>query len=120
MTQPPHIDGLPLWLQAVLSVIFGLAALGAAYKGYFTKSGERVETRQTAPQAQLMAATIADMGAIRNFTDAALRLEVAVQGLCREIEDAKHHERNNVEVTRELCGRLRALTEMMERQSKGY
>lgn len=115
-TQPPHIDGLPVAWQLVISLIFGLAALGAAYKGYF-KREERGVTAE--PQtAAIMGAMIADMGAVRQLSDVCIRLTGAVEMLMKAIDEATHHERNNVEISREMCARLRELVEELQRQGK--
>jgi hypothetical protein len=114
-TQPP-IDGLPLWAQIVISLLIGVATLGVAFKGYFTKGEQAASTKASDPTpAQLMAATIVDMGAIRNLTDACMRLDSTIGHLCQAIDDAKHYERNSLESSREVCQRLRELREVCER-----
>jgi hypothetical protein len=114
--QPPHIDG-PLWAQLLISIVFGLAALGAAYRGYFSKGSAKATTAE--PQtAALLAASIADMGAIRNLSDVCVRLTAAVETLTKSVDEHTHHERNSVEISREICQRLRELKEELERQGR--
>lgn len=118
-TQPP-IDGLPVGWQIAISVIVGLATLAVAFKGYFVgDKDKRSHIVPDSPQtAAIMAATIADMGAIRNLSDCVLRLDVNVQALIKAIDESTHHERNNVEISREVCARLRELVEELERQGR--
>ncbi len=117
MTQPPHIDGLPLWAQIVISLLFGLAALGAAYSGYFKKK----ETAVTAAEPQtaaIIAASISDMGAIRHLSDVCIRLTGCIEALTKSVDEQSHYERNSIEIGRETCQRLRELTEEMQRQGR--
>jgi hypothetical protein len=120
-TQPP-IDGLPLAWQIVISLIVGLATLAVALKGYFIRDGGKRSPSHLLPDspatASIMAATIADMGAVRNLSDCVLRLDVSVQTLTKAIDESTHHERNNVEISREVCARLRELVEELERQGR--
>jgi hypothetical protein len=119
-TQPP-IDGLPVGWQIAISVIVGLATLAVAFKGYFIRDNPKTGSHivPDSPQtAAIMAATIADMGAIRNLSDCVLRLDVNVQALIKAIDESTHHERNNVEISREVCARLRELVEELERQGR--
>lgn len=115
-TQPP-LEGLPLWAQIIISLAIGLATLGVAFKGYFNKDKPDVAPgdKQT---AAILAASIVDMGAIRNLSDTVIRLDASVQRLIDTMTDAAHYERNNNEINRELCARLRALAEIMERHLK--
>ena len=115
-TQPP-LEGLPLWAQLAISFAVCLATLIVAVKGYFIK--EKPSVVAADPQsAAIMAASIADMGAIRNLSECVIRLDTSVQSLEKAIVDAAHHERNNIDVCRELCARLRELREIMERRSE--
>lgn len=111
----PALNGLPFSLQVLLSILFGLAALGAAFSGYFKKGVDKVAP-DTPATAAILSATIADMGAIRHLSDCTIRLQGAVDNLTKTVEEATHHERNNIEVARELCARMRSLCEQMERQ----
>lgn len=117
MTQPPHIDGLPLWAQIAISLLFGLAALGAAYKGYFTRSKPDVQAgdKQT---AAILGASIADMGAIRHLSDCVIQLQGTIERLRSALDEHTHHERNSIELERELCARLRELREVLEKKRR--
>lgn len=117
-TQPP-IDGLPLWAQLIISFMIGVAALGVAFKGYFGARGERkiVEPADRA-SAQILAASITDMGAIRHLSDVCIRLTAAVEALTKTVDEHSHYERNSIEIARESCQRLRELTEEMVRQGR--
>jgi hypothetical protein len=117
VTQPPHIDGLPLGWQITISLIFGLAALGAAYSGYFKKSEKAIQSAE--PQtAAIMAASIMDMGAVRHLADVCIILTGAIDTLTKSVDEHTHHERNSVEISREICARLRELKEELERQGR--
>jgi hypothetical protein len=114
VTQPPHIDG-PIWLQLLVTVVFGLAALGAAYSGYFNKSAKGSVAAAEPTSAAILGASIADMGAIRNLSDCVVRLDASIVALTRIIEDQTHYTRNGIELTREECARLRELREVADR-----
>jgi hypothetical protein len=112
-SQPP-IDGLPLWAQLAISFVIGLATLLVAFKGYLVKDKPAYSPSQ--PQsAAIMAATIADMGAIRNLSDCVVRLDASVVTLTRAIEDQTHYKRNNLDLEAEICARLRELNEIGDR-----
>lgn len=117
MTQPPHIDGLPLWAQIVISLLFGLAALGAAYSGYFKKK-ESVATASEPQTAALLAATITDMGAIRHLSDVCIRLGSSVDALAKVITEASHYERNSIEISRDICEGMQELVAELKRQGR--
>lgn len=111
-TQAPHIDGLPIWAQLVISVLFGLAALGAAYQGYFKKS-EKAAAEPTS--TAILAASITDGFAMRTLNESIVRLDAIVRQLSDTMEDQIHHQRNSIDVQRELCGRTRELREAADR-----
>lgn len=116
-TQPP-IEGLPLWAQLAISFAVGLATLAVAFKGYFIKDNPKSGTHivPDSPQtAAIMAATIADMGAIRNLSDCVVRLDASIVSLTRTIDDQTHYERNRIELDREMCARLRELHEITDK-----
>lgn len=116
MPNPPPLDGLPLWLQIVLTLAFGGAALGVAYKGYFIKDKHPDVQSGDKQTAAIMAATIADMGAIRHLSDCVVRLTGVIETLTRAVEEQAHHERNSNDTMREMCARLRGLSEELVRQ----
>lgn len=111
-TQPP-INGLPLWAQLTISFVIGLATLAVALKGYLIKDKPALSDQPTS--AAILAATFADGFAIRSLSDACTRLEASVVALTRTIDESTHYERNNVEINREVCARLRELREVQER-----
>jgi hypothetical protein len=114
-SQPP-IDGLPLWAQLTISFIIGLATLLVAFKGYLVKDSHRGLVPESPSSAAILGATIADMGAIRNLADCVVRLDASVVALTRCIDESTHYERNNVDISREVCARLRELCEELQRQ----
>lgn len=119
MPSQPNIDGLPLWAQLTISFIIGLATLLVAAKGYLVKEHKQKglvpEGSQT---AAILGASIADMGAIWNLSDCVVRLDASVQALTHCIDESTHYERNNVDISREMCARLRELVEELQRQGK--
>lgn len=110
MPQAPNTDGLPPWLQITVSIIFCLVTLAVALKGY--RRGP--EANPTEPKATI--AHLADMGAVRSLTDACYSLEREVATLCRLMSDQTHYLRDEIDVDRELCQRLRELREHLERR----
>lgn len=113
-TQPP-LEGLPLWAQVVISLAIGLATLGVAFKGYFNKDKPDV-TPGDKQTAAILAASIVDMGAIRNLSDTVIRLDATIGRLIDAMDDSTHYERNGNELNKELCARLRELREVIERK----
>lgn len=114
VTAQPAIDALPVWAQIFITILVGCATLGIALKGYLTK--DRPATADTPQTTAILAATIADMGAIRNLSDCVIRLDASVVRLTEAIDEHTHHERNSIELDRELCARLRELREVIERK----
>lgn len=112
----PATDGLPLWAQIVISLIVCIATLGVAFSGYFKRPSS--EAKGDTSTAALLGATIADMGAIRHLSDTVVHLNASVIALTTSIDEATHFSRNEIEVFREMCGRLRDLADEMERQSR--
>lgn len=121
MPSAPNIDGLPLWLQIFATILFGLATVWVAVRGYnrapsqpaasMVVSGEHVQ--------QLHSAAIADMGAIRHLSDVCIQLTGKLDELNDTIREASHWTRNKYELDREVCARLRELRETLERTTKG-
>lgn len=116
-TQPP-IDGLPLWAQVLVSLIIGIATLAVAFKGYLTKDKSPDVQAGDKQTAAILAASITDSGAMRHLSDVCIRLTGAVDRLTKAVDEHTHHERNNVEISREICQRLRELAEELERQGR--
>ena len=112
MPQQPPIDGLPVWAQVLISIIFGVAALAVAFKGYFTKSGPRDEPGAT---ATIAGAALLDNLTIRQLSDQFAHLSGDVISLERELKDNTHWLRTKHEQDREVCARLRELRETLDR-----
>lgn len=112
-TQPP-LDGLPLWAQITISLLIGVATLGVAFKGYFTKS----DKTESATTATVAAATLLDNMSIRQLSDQLAHLSNDVVTLERVMGELTHHTRNDVESKRELCARLRELRESTDRMAR--
>lgn len=116
MAEPPHVDGLPLWAQITISLVFAVAALIAAWSGYFKKQDRGVSAEPAS--AAILAASIADMGAIRQLSDVCIRLIGAVDTLTKAVDEHTHYERNSIEISREICLRLAELKAELERQGR--
>lgn len=112
----PATDGLPLWAQILISLIVCVATLGVAFSGYFKKPSP--EARGDTTTAAVISATIADMGAIRHLSDTVVQLNASVLALTTSVDESTHFNRNEIDVMREMCGRLRDLADEMERQSR--
>lgn len=110
MPQAPNVDGLPVWLQVVVSLVFVFATAAMAYRGL-----QKRTEREPQGAAQTVLASIPDMGAVRHLADVCVRLIHAVEGLETCIAELTHHERNHIEAERELCARLREVRERMDR-----
>lgn len=116
MPTTPPLDGLPFAIQLLLTLLFGVAALAVAFKGYFTK-GQRPTVTTTEPTTTaLMAASIMDAGAVRHLSDVCINLSGCVDRLTDAIEENTHHNRIEIELDREICARLRELREALERR----
>jgi hypothetical protein len=125
MPTAPQLDGLPLWLQVILSMAFGIAALAVAFRGYrkgSTDAGASPVDDQGS-QVRILAASIADTGAQRHLADTIVHLDGSVvraieasTSLERSVTENTHWTRSKWEQDRELCQRLRELKEAMERR----
>ena len=111
-TQPP-IDGLPVWAQLAISFVIGLATLGVAFKGYLVKDKPSVAAGDQ-QSAAILSASITDGFAMRVLNESIVRLDASVGRLCQAIDEQTHYERNNIELDREMCQRLRELREVTE------
>lgn len=117
LTAQPAIDALPAWAQILITILVGCATLGIALKGYLTKDRPTV-VPETPATAAIMAATIADMGAIRNLADCVIRLDATMSRLIESVDESTHYGRNGIELEREICARLRELREVGDRLLK--
>lgn len=115
-TQPP-LDGLPLWLQILVSIAIGVATLAVAFKGYFVKDKPDMQPADKA-SATVQAAMFQDMGHMRHLADVNIQLMGAVDRLSKALDEHTHHERNSIEIARESCVKLRELTEELKRQGR--
>jgi hypothetical protein len=112
----PPLEGLPVWAQIVISLIVGVATLGVSFKGYFgNKSVPAVTTGHT---ASIAAASIVDVTAFHRLSESIVMLNTNVLALSNTVAESTHHNRNEIDLLREMCGRLRALVEEMERQGR--
>lgn len=112
----PATDGLPVWAQILVSILVCLATLAVAFKGYFGND-KRTPARVTeSTQAVSLSAILGDLGAIRHLSDTVVQLNVSVIALTNVLNEGTHWNRNEVEIMREICQRLRELTEELERQ----
>lgn len=109
MPQAPKLDGLPLWLQITLSAVFALVTLIIAFRGYQTGNKPNVI------EAKTTIAHLADMSAVRALTDVCHQLTGEVVHLTRAIADMSHYIREQSELDREICARLRELREALEK-----
>jgi hypothetical protein len=118
MPTTPPLDGLPFPIQLLLTLLFGVAALAVAFRGYFTK-GQRPSVTTTEPHtAAFMAASIMDTGAVRHLSDVCIQLTGAVTTLKDTIEESTHYDRMRYELEREMVARLRELKEELARQGR--
>jgi hypothetical protein len=117
MPNAPQLEGLPLWLQLILTVAFGLGTLAVAFKGYRKGSVDATAapTGGQGEQIRILAASIADTGSQRHLADTVVQLTGAVINLDRGVGDLTHWVRSKFEQDREICQRLRELKEELER-----
>jgi hypothetical protein len=94
--------------------MIGVATLGVAFRGYFSKASEKTDTAHT---AMVAGATLMDNISIRLLSEAISNLSGEVVSLERELKDNTHWVRSKHEQDRELCQRLRELKEAMERRT---
>lgn len=109
----PNVTGLPLWLQVVVSLTFLLFTALAAFAGY----RKRLD-REPPGAAQTVLASIPDMSAVRQLTDICRILCERMDGVDATFRDHTHYLRDQIEVDRELCMRLRELKEEIIRHDR--
>jgi hypothetical protein len=111
--QPPNVDGLPIWLQIAVSLIFvGTTAL-MAMLGY-----RKALEREPSGAATTVLASIPDMSSVRNLTDVCRILCGEVEKLDSTMRDHTHYLRDKIEVDREVAMRLRELREEIVRSDR--
>lgn len=113
MPQAPNVEGLPLWLQVTITLIFGVATLVVMLRSY-NASANKAEG--SAIQAGPTIAHLADMGAVRHLAEVCHTLSSDVVSLERCIGEMTHHLRQSNDIDRELCQRLRELRERLDQQ----
>lgn len=102
MPQSPNVDGLPLWLQITISLAFLILTGLAVGRGYFSTSRKAPDTVPVV--SQLSAQSLVDHH--QEFVS-----------LNKNLMELTHYIRSQIEVERELCGRLRALREHLDGQA---
>lgn len=112
----PPLDGLPVWAQILISVIVGVATLGVSFKGYF--GNKNAPATSTGHTAAIAAASIVDTSSFAQLAQTVVILNTNVLALTNCIAENTHHNRNEIDVLREMCGRLRDLADEMERQGR--
>lgn len=88
MPQPPNVEGLPVWLQIGLSIIFGVVTLVIAMRGYKTPARDEGGGNGAAGQH-------IDHGAIRALADACHTLNGSIVALERQIGELTHWTRRS-------------------------
>lgn len=116
MPTTPALDGLPPWLQLLLTAIFGIGTVGVAFSGYRKPGGLKAKEE---PPVTSAAITIADMGAVRRLSDVMITLDATMRSLERTVQDAVHHERNANDINREICHALKRIEGQLEAQARG-
>ena len=103
MPQPPNVDGLPGWLQVLITLVFGAVTLIVAMRGY------------RAPAREENGNGVFTDAAHRHLAESIHHLNGSIVSLQRSIEDHTHFERQSAELQRELNQRLRELKERLDR-----
>lgn len=107
MPQAPNVDGLPIWLQIVLSFAFMVTSVAVAVRGYQTGP------KPAEPAVKAIASAV-DIGGVRELVDVNHDLRAEIMQLARATNEMTHFLRENIEIKRELCQRLRELRERIE------
>lgn len=113
MPQAPNVDGLPVWLQVFVSVAFVLSTIWVALRGY-----KRTLEREPPGAAQTLVAAFPDMTTFRQLTDQCRILSQYVDSLSAELREHTHFMRDEIEVQREMCMRMRELKEEIIRSDR--
>lgn len=103
MPSAPHLDGLPLWLQIIATVAFGLGTILVAFKAYRPAP----KLPESADNAQIIGASFADMGAVRRLGDVCIELGAKMESLEQAIREHTHFVREGNELMRDGYDRLR-------------
>lgn len=104
-----------MWAQILITVIIGIGTLGASLKGYFGNKNLPAATNQT---ASIAGASVVDNAIFYRLVETVVVLNSNVVGLNTTVAESTHHNRNEIDLLREMCQRLRELVEEMERQGR--
>lgn len=110
--QPPNVDGLPGWVQIVVSLAFlalTAVAVGKSYAHPKSRGGPGHGG------GEITIAHLSDMSAVRDNTDAHRALAAELISVGRIIGENTHYLRENNDLSRETCQRLRELRERLDR-----
>lgn len=111
MPQAPNVEGLPLWLQVAITLIFGIATLGVMFRGYFSPKNK---TSGSSEGGSPTVAHITDTSSIRNNSEQLRSLEGTMLSLQRSVDENTHYLRTKLEIEREVCQRLREIRERID------
>lgn len=118
MPLAPNVDGLPLWLQVVVSLLFGISTLFVAIQGYNKRKPEGAVMLAPAPDdgamRQAQSAMIVDMAVIRNLATVMSSTCVQLESLEKATREHTYWVRTQHELEREVAARLRELREALE------
>jgi hypothetical protein len=108
--QAPNTDGLPVWLQITVSLIFVAITAFMAFIGY-----QRRLDREPPGAASTVFAAIPDMSAVRQLTDQARIVAEHLDRVDASLRDNVHYLRDQIDVMRENSVRMRELREEIVR-----
>lgn len=98
MPNAPNVDGLPIWLQIAVTLAFGICTVAVALRGYF--NGDKKEAVIHLPD--------------QSHQFAMIQLSAEISSLEKAITENTFHTRQQVELSREVCQRLRELRERLD------
>jgi FKBP-type peptidyl-prolyl cis-trans isomerase 2 len=104
MPNAPNIEGLPVWLQIAITALFGIITLIVGLRGY-TGRDKLAATPQSA----------VDVATLHRLIDSNHALAGELINLERSIGEHMHHMRQNNDLSREICQRLREVRERLDR-----
>jgi len=108
MPNAPNVEGLPLWLQIGVTLLFGIVTLLVGWRGYFPR--EKPLTRS--PETQ----NLFDMVHAERLSEAMRTMALELLNLARTLSENTHHLRESNEITQEACQRMRELRERIDRR----
>jgi hypothetical protein len=110
MPEAPNVEGLPLWLQIGITLVFGVATLMAGLRSYRNDG----EPKASVVHNPTTIAHLTDMAPIRHLTETLHTATAEIVSLERALRDHEHHMRQQTDLERELCQRLRELRERLD------